>query len=116
MNDSLSQLQIIATENANKHKWKVRWNQMLLGNIEEVQKGYRYLSIGDAIALCHSELSEALDAYRNDDKGNFAEEMADTVIRILHLCGDINIDLTTAINQKMLKNQNRPINHGRKNL
>lgn len=104
-----------ATINANKHGWKVHWDPRLIGNLEELNKGYRYLSIGDALALIHSEVSEALDAYRNDDKENFSEEMADITIRVLHVCGDLNIDLTKAVNDKMLKNTKRPINHGRKN-
>lgn len=101
--------------NANNHGWKVRWNPMMSGNMQEVQKGYKYLSIGDALALIHSEVSEALDAYRNDDSTNFREECADIAIRLFHICYDLKIDLEQEIKQKMKINEQRPINHGRKN-
>ena len=112
----LTKLQTKAQLIANQHNWKVRWNERELGTVADVSKGYRYLSIGDAIALCHSELSEALEEYRNEDKENFAIEIADEFIRLLHLCGDLNIDITSYINMKMSINEKRPINHGRKNL
>ena len=119
MIENLRKLQKLATENAHNHRWVIQWNinnsppQEILSAIP-VQ--CRTLSIGDALALCHSELSEALDAYRNDDKENFAEELADEIIRILHLAGDLQIDLTEEVNKKMEKNKLRPINHGRVNL
>ena len=87
---------------------------------------------GTLIALCHSELSEALEEYR---KGNFPQdirrepvvsplihvktegipsELADTVIRIFDLCGYYGIDLETAILEKMKYNKVRPYRHGGK--
>ena len=45
------------------------------------------------LALVHSEVSEALEALRNGDKENFAEEMADIVIRVADICGNLGIDL-----------------------
>ena len=102
--------------NANEHGWKIRWNPMMMGNLEEVQKGYRYLSIGEALALMHSEISEMLEAYRDDDKTHFAEELSDLFIRGFHLAHDVDIDLESSITTKMAKNKTRPKNHGRKNL
>lgn len=41
------------------------------------------------IALIHSEISEALEAFRKNDKENFVEELADVVIRCLDCLGGL---------------------------
>lgn len=73
------------------------------------------------IALCHSELSEALEAvregkyvaYEKDGKPEgVVVELADTMIRIMHLCGLLGLDLESAIEMKMAANQKRPYRHG----
>lgn len=67
------------------------------------------------IALCHSELSEALEGHRKslmDDKlphRKMAEvELADAVIRIFDLAGAMNYDLGAAIAEKLAFNATRP--------
>lgn len=90
-------------------------------------------SFPELIALCHSELSEALEDYRNgfapakmyyeedpkSEKGKpcgIPSELADVVIRIMDMCGHYNIDLEKAILEKMEYNQHRPRRHGGKKL
>ena len=54
------------------------------------------INVGEKIALIHSEVSEAYEAYRHkniDGKDGFKEELGDVIQRILHLCGVFNIDL-----------------------
>lgn len=109
--NSLSELQKLSKFTANQHGWHVEWSSKYRIHYPDT----KYLSIGDALALCHSELSEALDAYRDNDKKHFATELADAIIRILHIAGDLDMDLTEAINEKMKINQSRPILHGRVN-
>lgn len=99
-------------------------------------------TFGEFIALCHSELSEALEEYRNgkeriyygckdnnDTKemcdGDCADceygkpegiavELADCIIRILDYCGHKNIDIGKIIRIKHEYNKNRPYRHGGK--
>jgi NTP pyrophosphatase (non-canonical NTP hydrolase) len=72
-------------------------------------------SDGELIALMHSELSEALEAMRNDlGKEAIAEELADCCIRIFDFCGARNIDLEEALKKKAEKNKSRPYRHGKK--
>jgi hypothetical protein len=56
-------------------------------------------SFGDIIALCHSELSEALEEYR-----------------ILDYCGKKGIDIEEAIRIKHKYNKTRPYKHGGKRI
>lgn len=87
---------------------------------------------GTLIALCHSELSEALEEYRDGRSPEeirkqhttstmmpgktegIPSELADTVIRIFDMCGYYGIDLEHAILQKMQYNKSRPYRHGGK--
>jgi len=66
------------------------------------------------LMLCVTELSEAMEAYRDDDKLHFNEEIADTFIRLLDICGTLKIDIAQEIVNKMGKNEQRPAKHGRK--
>ena len=82
-------------------------------------------TFGEVIALCHSELSEALEAYRNGDpdvwidKGKpegTAVEMADCLIRILDYMGAADIDVEQVVKLKQNYNRTRPYKHGGKKI
>ena len=68
---------------------------------------------GEKIALMHSELSEALDALRDGDMEHVAEELADTIIRILDYTAARGLSMDQAIAAKIEKNRDRPRLHGR---
>lgn len=94
-------------------------------------------TFGDILSLCHSELSEALEEYRNgkpmvyyhDDDNNestdlstydgskiegIATELIDCVIRIFDFCGKNNIDVEWLLTKKHEFNKTRSYKHGDK--
>ena len=83
-------------------------------------------SFAEVIALCHSELSEALEDHRAGYDSNatwFKDgrkpcgipiELADCIIRILDACHKWDIDIDQAMQDKMAYNETRPYKHGGK--
>lgn len=83
-------------------------------------------TFGELISLCHCELSEAVEEYR--DGRQFQEiyypdgakpegipiELADAIIRILDMCEHYGIDLEAALLEKHEYNKTRPYRHGNK--
>ncbi len=69
--------------------------------------------IPEKLALITSEVSEALEAFRDKNYDEFNEELIDILIRTLDLAAAYNIDVDTILATKMAKNQKRPFMHGR---
>ena len=121
----------------NQFAAKVHYNAVAHGWWEEEP------TFGDIIALCHCELSEAMEEYRKgkpmvyskwikydvpcwgsgDDKCRMMEkpegiavELADCILRILDYCGAKDIDIELILEQKHRYNCYRSYKHGGKKL
>jgi len=74
--------------------------------------------IPELLCLLHSEVSEALESYRNNvpegEKHCLSEELADLVIRVWDMSGALGIDIAEAVNKKHQENLKRPYRHGGK--
>lgn len=70
--------------------------------------------IPELLCLIHSEVSEALEAYRKADMDNFREELADIAIRLFDLAGGYAVDLEYEIENKHKINKTREYRHGGK--
>lgn len=89
------------------------------------EKGWRFTpeQVPEKLMLIVTEVAEAMECYRREEMitsirksdnkpEGFASELADTVIRLLHLAGTLGIDLESEIELKMFYNQSRPHRHG----
>lgn len=65
--------------------------------------------IWEMLALIHTEVSEATDAYKKgEDLEKVGEELIDAIIRILHLLSALEMDAEELYQRKMERNWARP--------
>lgn len=78
-------------------------------------------NFGEALALVHAELSEALESHRENsmdshlpNRSGVEVELADACIRIFDMAYGYGYDLEGAIREKVDYNKLRPHKHGKK--
>ncbi len=118
----ISEAQRLAHETAKAKGW---WNGVLDADPVLVPAAL-HIHIPGLLCLIHSEVSEALEDYRegklrlqHTDDGKpvgLPSELADVVIRVLDMSGALGIDLESVIAEKMAYNERRPYRHGGKRL
>jgi NTP pyrophosphatase (non-canonical NTP hydrolase) len=84
------------------------------------------VSFGEAMALLHSKVSEALEAWRDWGTEDHTEpggkpegigsEFADVFIRLLDDCARFGVDLEAEYERKMAYNRTRPYRHGKRRI
>ena len=90
---------------------------------KSIVKATKDAFIAQKIALVGTELSEAIEGMRKPNyeangygigiKDSFADEIADAIIRLLDLCGELNINIDAQIQWKMDYNNGRSEKHGK---
>lgn len=78
-------------------------------------------NIGELVALIHSEATELLEAFRDNNPpskkipgfSSAEEEMADILIRVFDMAGGLELDLASAVIAKLVYNSTREHKHGR---
>ena len=91
-------------------------NQANGWNILEPSEWDHEYKIPAIVALIHSEASEALEAFRNNEEDNFIEELADILIRVLDCAGGLTDEFDEAVQRKIAKNRTRSLRHGGKRI
>ena len=119
--NTVESLVIDAHENAVKHGfWEdlqntdndldLEWHKIAFKNpVCEIDVN----AISTRLMLIVGEVAEAQEGLRHNDRSNFAEELADIVIRVFDLAGGLDIDLEVEIIKKMATNASRPYKHGK---
>jgi NTP pyrophosphatase (non-canonical NTP hydrolase) len=123
--DGLAELQEAIEEWRIHQGFETNWRNvpeklmLVVSELGEAMEAYRHLN-GDTLQVlmgggkaAMEKAADGLTFQQFQHYDNFEEELADTAIRLLDLCGALNIDLAAAIHLKMACNEMRPRKHGK---
>jgi NTP pyrophosphatase (non-canonical NTP hydrolase) len=83
-------------------------------HLHRIADAHERLTNMTKLMLMVSELTEALEGARRGDDGNYGEELADAMIRILENAHANHIPIGDVLVRKVLANEDRPYLHGKK--
>ena len=66
------------------------------------------------LAIKENDMIKFEDIFRTQVKDTFEDELADSILRILDLCGELDIDIEKHVELKMKYNETRERMHGKK--
>lgn len=95
------------------NKYIKEWQKEIRDWAEE--KGFEWdkEDIDTMLLRLHSEVTEASEAVRDEDFEHLGVELADIFIRLADTAEVMGIDLEKEVQEKMKKNRERPVLHGR---
>lgn len=110
--DRMMELEEYVTEAFYQLGKAIHMNAAAKGFWDDVKRGdvRHRLSL---LMLIATEVAEAAEAVRKGDDENFAEELADIVIRVLDVSSAFGIPIGQEIIRKMGVNRERPRKHGK---
>lgn len=77
----------------------------------EAHRSGKICTEGDKVAFLESE--DMIQAFKGNIKDTFEDELADAIIRILDICGGLDIDIDFHMRSKLMYNSTRPYKHGK---
>ena len=77
----------------------------------EAHRSGKKCTHGDKVAYFESD--DMLQAFKQNIKDTFEDEIADAVIRLLDMCGGLDIDIDFHVRTKLMYNASRPYKHGK---
>ena len=119
-----TQLQESVTETAKRKGWHPDYSVEAVSkmSVEEISKLLIRLRKEEVLGLIHTEVSEAFEAIRHKEPASdhiesfslMEEELADVVIRIMHVAQEFDYHVWDAILAKAEFNKGREFKHGGK--
>jgi len=82
-------------------------------NLKSFESDLKYAGFDIDSEFENSEIPWFVNRFKSTIKDGFEDEIADSVIRLLDICGYLEIDIDRHINLKLAYNSTRPHKHGK---
>lgn len=87
---------------------------LIVTEIGEAAEALRKDGIDNSLELPIKDCTEKYFIFETNYKDKFQDELGDSIIRILDLCGYLDIDIDEWVNAKLEYNRTRAYKHGKK--